>query len=118
MRRRMTYRPSKGASIFGGVVGIIFVIIGLTMAIPMAGLFGILWTAIAVGITIYNFYLAFGNGSMGSIEIDDGTAGTPTPPPQAADNAARLAELRTLYDQRLITQEEYEEKRKEILKEL
>lgn len=118
MRRRMTYRPSKGASIFGGVVGIIFVIIGLTMAIPMAGLFGILWTAIAVGITSYNFYLAFGNGGLGSIEIDDGNADPPPPPPQGGDNATRLAELRTLYDQRLITQEEYEEKRKEILKEL
>ena len=30
----------------------------------------------------------------------------------------RLTELRALYDQRLITQEEYEEKRREILKDL
>ena len=30
----------------------------------------------------------------------------------------RLTELRQLYDQRLITQEEYEQKRKEILEEL
>ena len=30
----------------------------------------------------------------------------------------RLQQLRSLYDQRLITQEEYEEKRKEILDQL
>lgn len=39
-----------------------------------------------------------------------------SPPAETAEE--RLKKLQTLYDQRLITPEEYEEKRKEILKEL
>ena len=33
-RRRVTYRPSKSQAVFGGVVGIIFVCIGLFLVIP------------------------------------------------------------------------------------
>lgn len=55
-RRRVTYRPSKSQAVFGGVVGIIFVCIGLFLVIPTFGLFGILWTLIAAGITGMNFY--------------------------------------------------------------
>ena len=60
MRRRVTYRPSKASGVFGGVVGGIFVLIGLFVAIPTFGAFGILWTLIAVGITGMNLYQAFG----------------------------------------------------------
>ena len=38
--------------------------------------------------------------------------------PQAEDPEERLRKLRELYDQRLITEEEYEAKRREILGEL
>ena len=50
-RKRVTYRPSKAGSALGGVVGGLFVLIGLFVAIPTFGLFGVLWTLIAVGIT-------------------------------------------------------------------
>ena len=33
-RKRVTYRPSKAGSVFGGVAGIIFVGIGLFVVIP------------------------------------------------------------------------------------
>lgn len=112
-RKRITYRPNKAASLFGGVVGCIFVLIGLFAAIPMFGAFGALWTLIAVGITGMNFYHAFGKGYIGpEICIEDEGEDDPSPA------AGRLRELRALYDQRLITQEEYEAKRAEILKEL
>ena len=112
MRRRVTYRPSKASGVFGGVVGGMFVLIGLFVAIPTFGAFGILWTLIAVGITGMNLYQAFGKGYVGpKIDIeDDHEAGE--------DPEARLKKLQGLYDQRLITTEEFEEKRKEILKEL
>ena len=116
-RRRMSYRPSKGSSMFGGIVGIVFVIIGLTVAVPHFGLFGLLWTAIALGITVYNFYLASGKGSVGSFTVEeDGEEDRPSSPAGSAPE--RLKKLQELYDQRLITTEEFEEKRKEILKEL
>lgn len=114
MKRRVTYRPSKSQSILGGVVGVIFVFIGLFVAIPQAGLFGLFWTAVAVAITATNFYHAFGKGYIGpDIEISDEEDRSPEENPEE-----RLKKLQSLYDQRLITPEEYEEKRKEILKEL
>ncbi len=113
MRRRVTYRPSKAQSILGGVVGAIFICIGFFVVIPSFGPFGLLWTGVAVAITAINFYHAFGKGYIGpNIEIeDDGEA-----PAETAEE--RLKKLQSLYDQRLITPEEYEEKRKEILREL
>ena len=127
MRKRVTYRPSKSGSVMGGVVGVIFVLIGLFVVIPsssMAGgfgaIFGVLWTIIAGVIAGTNFYQAFGKGYIGpEIHIEE-EGGTEHAQDAAApgDTQARLTELRALYDQRLITQEEYEQKRKEILEEL
>lgn len=117
-RRRVTYRPSKAQSVFGGVVGILFIGIGVFMVIPTFGPFGILWTLMAVGITGFNFYTAFGKNYAGpEIHIEEDSAGIQENS-AAGTSAARLEQLRSLYDQRLITQEEYEDKRKEIVKEL
>ena len=115
MKKRVTYRPSKAASVMGGVVGVIFVCIGLFVAIPNVGAFGVLWTLAALAITVGNFYQAFGKGYVGpKIDIeDDGEEGE-----EGEDPEARLKKLQGLYDQRLITTEEFEEKRKEILKKL
>lgn len=71
MRRRMRYRPSKASCIFSGIVGIIFSCIGLFVVIPSFGPFGILWTLIAIGITVYQFAMAAGKVSMGSWSIED-----------------------------------------------
>ena len=112
-RKRVTYRPSKAGSVFGGVAGIIFVGIGLFVAIPTFGPFGVLWTLLAAGITIASFYQAFGKKYTGpEIHIEDEECGKPE------DVQQRLETLRALYEQKLITQEEYERKRQEILKEL
>lgn len=48
-RKRVTYRPSKTAGLFGVLWGAVFVVIGLVVVIPSAGAFGILWTLMAVG---------------------------------------------------------------------
>ena len=127
MRKRVTYRPSKTGSVMGGVVGVIFVLIGLFVVIPtfsMAGgfgaIFGVFWTIVAGVIAGMNFYQAFGKGYIGpEIHIEE-EGGDEHAQDAAApgDTQARLTELRALYDQRLITQEEYEQKRKEILEEL
>ena len=119
MRKRVTYRPIKGQSAFGAVVGVAFILIGIFMVIPTFGAFGILWTLIAVGITGMNAYQAFGKGYVGpEIHIEE-EGEAPTAGGQPSGSAEeRLRELRSLYDQRLITQEEYEAKRQEILEEL
>ena len=118
-RKRVTYRPSKSGSAFGGIVGIIFILIGLLVAVPTFGLFGILWTAIAVGITIMNFYQAFGKKYVGpEISIED-EAERPAPPPSGgSDVKQRLEQLEELKNAGLLTEEEYRQKRAEILGEL
>lgn len=71
-----------------------------------------LWTLIAAAGTAYNAYVAFGKKYIGpEIHIEDEAA-------QSEDPEERLRKLRELYDQRLITEEEYEAKRQEILGEL
>lgn len=128
-RRRVTYRPSKAQGAFGVAVGVVFVIIGLVMVIPSFGPFGILWTLIAVGITAMNAYQAFGKGYAGpeiTIEEDEeprrGTSSSPAPethdhiPSTALDVKGRLEQLKELKEAGLLSQEEYDKKRQEILK--
>lgn len=115
--RRMTYRPSKSQAVFGGVVGILFVLIGLFVAIPTFGPFGILWTLIARRDHGHEFLSGLRQELCGPRDPHRrGRGGGADLRP--ASPQARLEQLRALYDQRLITQEEYEQKRKEILNEL
>ena len=110
--RRVTYRPSKVSGAFGLIFGCVFVLIGIFVVIPSAGAFGILWTLLAVCITGYNAYVAFGKKYIGpEVHIEDET-------PPSEDPEERLRKLRELYDQRLITEEEYEAKRRDILSDL
>lgn len=128
-RRRVTYRPSKAQGAFGVAVGCIFVLIGLFMVIPVFGLFGILWTLIAVGITVMSGYQAFGKGYTGpeiTIEEDEeprrGASSSPAPqthdhiPSTSLDVKGRLEQLKDLKEAGLLSQEEYDKKRQEILK--
>lgn len=127
-RRRVTYRPSKAQGAFGVAVGVVFVIIGLVMVIPSFGPFGILWTLIAVGITAMNAYQAFGKGYAGpeiTIEEDEEprrASSSPASethdhiPSTALDVKGRLEQLKELKEAGLLTQEEYDKKRQEILK--
>ena len=125
-RKRVTYRPSKTGSAFGGIVGIIFVLIGLFVIIPtssMAGgfalIFGILWTAIAAGITIMNFYQAFGKKYVGpEIHIEEEETRRAASPAGGSDVKHRLEQLEELKSAGLLTEEEYRQKRAEILGEL
>ena len=113
-RKRIKVQPSKKSSKFTFFVGIGFCLIGVFMAIPMAGLFGVLWTAIAVYITYYHFKNGFTDEGIPTHEIivnDD------TIEQKVSTNniEERLKKLEDLYQQRLITREEYDEKRKELI---
>ena len=119
MRRNIHYKPSKGACIFGGIIGCAMGIFGLFAIPDMGALIGFkaIWCLMAFGIGIYNFLLAAGvvkyyGGYEITDETEDGAKGG------KSDAESRLAELQTLYDRRLITEEEYQKKRKKILDEL
>ena len=100
---------------FAGAVGVVFCLIGLFVVIPTFGPFGIFWTLIALFITIRSFAMAAGKADMGSYVIEDEEKSSEKKCQTAEE---RLTELQNLYDRRLITTEEYEAKRREILEEL
>lgn len=119
--RRANYRPSRGQSALEALVGIIFVLIGLFVVIPKFGGFGILWTIIAVGETVISAYRALRKKPVGpemDMEEEKKTPHAGRKSSASGSTEERLRELQRLYDQRLITQEEYEAKRQEILKQL
>ena len=104
--------PGKTQSKFGFVVGIVFVCIGLFIAIPTFGLFGLFWTAVAVMICLTHYKNGFTDQRIPSYEIQIDEQAT------TIQIEERLRKLEDLYNQRLITTEEYQDKRKEILNEI
>ena len=135
MSKKIHVRPGKSQSKAGFVVGIIFCLIGLFVVIPIFGLFGILWTAVAGWITFSHYRNGFTDRPIDSrvIEIEDNgedvvltsqtgyrtyTYDTENETRDSESAEERLRKLVNLYSQSLITREEYEQKKKEILDEL
>ncbi|WP_461615475.1 SHOCT domain-containing protein [Clostridium sp. Marseille-QA1073] len=113
MSRRVRVKQSKGSSLVGGTIGILFVIIGIVKVIPTFGAFGFVWTGMAVIITGVNFYNAFSDKGIANWEIDvDSNDHTG----KNNDFEMRLRKLEKLRKEGLITEEEYTIKRQEILK--
>ena len=123
--KRVKVKPGKAQSKMGFIVGLIFVGIGIFVAIPTFGLFGIFWTAIAGFIAYSHYKNGFTDEGFPTHEIiidedelsamrEEGGSGDFA----GEDIEARLKTLASLYDQGLITGEEYEAKRKEILEEI
>ncbi|MGI6659197.1 MAG: SHOCT domain-containing protein [Dethiobacteraceae bacterium] len=117
MGKRIKVKPGKGQSTVGFFAGLVFCCIGLFIAIPTAGLFGVFWTVIAVIITAVHGINAFTGKTIASHEImisDDSEF-------QLAERAERLSpeerlqELQALYDKGLITAAEFQQKRKKII---
>ena len=100
-RRRITRRPTRGESIFGGIVCFAMGCFGL-FALPSG------FDPVFAGFKAIWCLLAFGMDD----EPDDRRAAP------RSDAEARLTELRSLYDRGLITEEEYEAKRRDILSDL
>lgn len=112
------------------IISVFFVIIGVTVVIPSAGLFGIVWTLVAVCFVVIAITqmvrkngLAHRVGYDVETDLDRSIVGVMEDVVEgetssSGDVQERLTQLRELYEQRLITQEEYDAKRQEILKEL
>ncbi len=114
-RRSYRYRPNKVQSAVGIAAGGLFILLGLFFVIPTFGFFGIIWTLFAVGITASNAYAAFSGKGYGSLEMEEQDG--PGESSSGLDFEEKLQKLQRLYEQRLITREEYEQKRAEILAE-
>ena len=113
MFKRGRVRPSKGSSIVGMIAGIIFILIGVTAAIPMAGPFGVFWTLMAVVITGSHAFNVFSKKGFSLYQVD--VEATDSYQEKAESFDAKLRNLKALKDDGLINEEEYNLKRKEIL---
>ena len=129
MRRRYRVTPPRASMVLSLIVGVIFCILGVTVVIPSAGLFGVFWTLVAACITAANALPLFTDkagyreisieddsdiGDMGDM-YDEASSGALAPP---SDTKRRLTELTDLYNSGLISRDEYDAKREEILKKL
>jgi len=116
-KRKITYRPSKAQGVLSLVVGIGMGLFGLFFFAATEGsakLFALVWLIWVIGIVGVNVGRAFGKHVMGpEIHIEEENHGA-----SPSGSEMRLEQLRSLYEKRLITTEEYEQKRAEILKEL
>ena len=115
MGKRIKVKPSKAQSRFSAVFGLIFCLIGFFVVIPTFGPFGILWTVAAAWATFISFKNGFTDEGVPTREIvieDTDAVVSPN------DIEARLTQLDSLYNKGLITRDEYDSKRKEILSDL
>lgn len=113
MGKRIVVKQSKEQAIFSMIVGLIFVIIGIMIAIPNFGLFGIFWTLIAFLIfasSVYNVINKKGLPSWNA-EIEDNKIEL------NEDFEMKLRKLNRLKEDGLITEEEFQIKREEIMRE-
>ena len=116
--KKIKVKPGKTQSKLGFIVGILFVVFGVFVAIPTFGVFGLIWTGAAAVIAFMNYKNGFSDEGVATHEIiiEEGME-VPESVDAGSDIEAKLIKLNSLYEQRLITKEEYDEKRKELLKE-
>lgn len=119
--KRIRVKPGKGQSMAGFIGGLLFVLLGVFVVIPSFGAFGLIWTLVAVVICGVNAVNLFSDKGVASHEIiidEDAESLSGRPASSRPDPAERLEKLRELYERRLITEEEYQKRRAEIVSEL
>ena len=113
--KKVRVRPGRAQSALGMAFGIIFCALGIFVVVPYFGPFGFLWTIAAAAITVVNALNVFTDRGVASHEyiIDvEATESDPETPEERLEAAKRLLQSGS------ISQSEYEEKRKEILKDI
>jgi len=108
-------KPGKGQSTAGFIVGLILCFIGIFMVIPTFGPFGILWTLFAAIMTGINGLNAFSNRGIASHEIIIDEEHNPYFEDSRKSSEERLNELQSLYEKGIITADEYQQRRKQII---
>jgi len=133
-KRVVSVKPSPGAAAAGMVIAALFMVFGLGLIYVgisenggepglqiIIGLFGVIW-AVACGaifvfyVRIYKYWAAHpqkGLNTIATFEVTDATGEEADEP----DFDARLRKLEALKRDGLVTKEEYDGKRKEIMKE-
>lgn len=113
MSKRRSIKPKKDVSVIGMIVGLGMVFIGITKAIPDTGEFGVVWTFVAAGITLANAVDIFSKNGVTSFLIDVEEDDSNNEKEEEIDE--KLIKIKALKDEEIISAEEYEAKKKEIL---
>lgn len=106
-------RPSKTHSLVGLILGILFIGFGVFFIIPRYGALGFLWTFLALFIIIVNSRNVFGK-SVSPAKRPKSEEQHITYEDQNSEE--RLSDLYMLYNRKLITEEQYQHEREEILR--
>ena len=109
-------KPSKPISAIGMVIGIVFVLIGLLVVIPNAGVFGVIWTLFAAIGVVYNGANLFTEEGVPHEVVD--FEGDLSSVKNEESVESRLEELESLKRKGLINDREYQQQREKILKDL
>jgi len=102
-------------SLFGMFVGAAFSVIGVSVVLPQAGLFGIFWTLFAIGMTVYHAINVFSKEGIASFTIEtqsdrfEPDAFAPLPFDE------QLRKLSQLREEGLISEAEFQQKRSEVM---
>lgn len=120
MSKNIKVKPGKTQSKAGMAAGVVFCLIGVFVVIPVFGMFGVVWTVFALIITIINGINAFSDKGVPSHEIIIEDGEDPGIYEEKTENLKteieeRLNAAKSLYESGTITEEEYEQKRREIL---
>ena len=112
-------RPGKAVSIIAMIIGLVFVIIGVSTVIPNFGAFGVLWTLAALGIALFYAINAFSEHGVAEevVEFDTTTQSQPDARLKGSTED-RLKKLEELKVKGLLNDDEYKEQRKKILGDL
>ncbi len=118
-------KPGKASSLMGMVVGLGFIVFGLVIlgsgfGGPLPGpasAFMVVWILAAVSITGFHAYNLFTQQGASIIDVDfqAGGGADPSEPVESGDFDSKLRKLAALKADGLITEEEHQKKRAEIL---
>jgi hypothetical protein len=116
--RKVRVRANRVGSFIGMIMGGIFFLIGLTF-FTKVGVFGLFWTFGALVAAIFNGYNAFSENGIATYTLieEDEVVSTPKvfiPQTRFEEN---MRQINALKNDGLITEDEFQEKRKELMAE-
>jgi hypothetical protein len=112
--RQVRIKPSKPASTLAMIVGILMVGFGL-FTISIFGAFGVVWTLVAVAITGAHAFNLFSDRGLATTQIDIEGDDILQPPSESLPFDERLRRLEQLRKEGLLSENEFQDKRSELL---
>ncbi len=122
MREKKTMSRGAKQALVEGLIMAVLAVLGAVYGVPKLGMFGVVWVVAAGAIALVDLYRALIKSHRMGRNAPAAPAEPPAPPAsepcEEGPAEERLRKLQSLRDEGLITPEEYEQKRHEILRDL